>query len=315
LKLNSSRNKIKHIGKSVFNGLHRLQFLDLSYNEIQYLDEDTFKDQGSLEVLLLNNNKIQEIPSNTFRGLYNVLHLSIEDNRIRNVSEDAFKNLYQLEYLKLSRNYLNTFNHPHHAQNVYVSYNFLVNITIHPNTRLLDVQHNNITDVKCQSENSAIEILLINNNKLYNLNCIDSFNRLKILHAGINQLQFVSKTAFQNLIHLEICNLNGNHITNIDTMTFQSQKKLIFLDMSHNRMKKLNVSNVFSNENVIEILLLGNNKIEEFDLDSFYLELGHLKLINLKGNPYNCNMDFWSNVSDFKEIQYVKDKFILDCDR
>lgn len=316
-KLDISKNRIQYLDYRIFSDLYKLVYLDLSYNKINKLMDGIFQRQEQLEVLVVSDNNLVKLNTNTFKGLENLMYLSLENNHLKFIDIDTFKQLKNLQYLRLANNYLTSFDHPHNAQNLYLGYNSIKTITINPKLYILDVQSNEIIDIKCQSENSTIEILLINNNKLQNINCIETFHQLKILHAARNHIQFVSKIAFNNLINLELCNLNNNKIYRIDTMAFEKQKKLFFMDMSKNDLTELNLSKVFPVNNVIETLLLSDNKIEEFDVEITRKYMRHLKLIDLKGNPFNCSSSMWfNNVSSSEQDDGDFEKsgnFIVKC--
>lgn len=295
-RLDLSHNQIKRIEKGTFDDLFRLMHLDLSHNAVEELDEDLFGSQMVLEVLVLNNNKLYKIGSRLFANTVNLIYLSLEGNFLEKIDINSFAHLRHLDYLLLSHNHLTEFEQIHYAKHLYLSHNLLKSIIINQYTYVLDAQFNTISNIKCQSEMSAIEILLINNNALHSLHCIDSLSHLKILHAGTNLLQFVSKTEFQMLVKLELCNLNNNHISYISGKAFVVQKGLKFLDLSRNQLKQIDMS-VFASENILETILLNDNLI--IDLPTFQTindTFPFLEMIDLSGNPHNCTNTKSNNV-------------------
>ncbi|XP_071389207.1 leucine-rich repeat-containing protein 3-like [Centroberyx affinis] len=72
-----SSNRIRHIPKQAFKGLHRLRELDLSHNSIESVDADAF--EGMLEglrTLDLSNNHLSSLPKDTFAKLHARIRLS-----------------------------------------------------------------------------------------------------------------------------------------------------------------------------------------------------------------------------------------------
>lgn len=129
-------NKIRFLQNkqdtSIFKGLGKLTYLDLSYNDIGVIPAGTFQGLDRLESFSLENNKIifldnneceqillglweliyidlscnkiDVIPGGIFRSLRSLKTLILNQNEIRSLDKTAFSSLRDLKYLYLSNN-------------------------------------------------------------------------------------------------------------------------------------------------------------------------------------------------------------------
>lgn len=111
-----SSNEISTLQSSVFDGISRLQFLDLSWNSIRniapnvlsgapfeslkylYLSpnvlaelrRDVFKSLTKCRTLLLGGNLLTEVPDGLFSGMLSLKILSLGNNQLANIPSGAF---------------------------------------------------------------------------------------------------------------------------------------------------------------------------------------------------------------------------------
>jgi len=116
------RNNITEIAPYAFQGLRRLQRIDLSNNNLHRIDslaffgglqslnslilysnklenlpENVFDELAQLQLLLLNANSLQTIPRNLFRALANLNLLSLYDNNIDTLPSGTFEGLKSIK--------------------------------------------------------------------------------------------------------------------------------------------------------------------------------------------------------------------------
>ncbi len=97
-------NNIATLPRGIFDGMPRLQTLNLYNNRISRVEAGTFDKQTNLEVLRLDQNQIRSIDANTFNKLNNLMLLRLDRNQINTVDADAFANLGRLRNLYLNDN-------------------------------------------------------------------------------------------------------------------------------------------------------------------------------------------------------------------
>lgn len=103
--LNLSWNKMTSIHENGLNGLSNLRVLKLSRNQIQKFKVRTFEHVPLLEELLLNNNHIETIEDGTLQ-LPHLKRLDLSYNKLKELSNAIFQNCRHLEYLDLRSNHI-----------------------------------------------------------------------------------------------------------------------------------------------------------------------------------------------------------------
>lgn len=99
------RNNITEIGPYSFQGLKRLQRIDLSNNKLQRIDQLAFSGGlHSLNSLILYSNKLENLPANVFGELSQLQLLLLNANSLQSISKDLFQSLANLNLLSLYDN-------------------------------------------------------------------------------------------------------------------------------------------------------------------------------------------------------------------
>ncbi|XP_077459063.1 leucine-rich repeats and immunoglobulin-like domains protein 2 [Stigmatopora argus] len=90
--LNLAENSISHVGERVFSSLANLRTLDIHSNEISWAIEDSicvFDGMKKLNTLNLQQNKIKSITKKAFEGLEELEHLDLGKNDIMSIHPEA----------------------------------------------------------------------------------------------------------------------------------------------------------------------------------------------------------------------------------
>ncbi|XP_045167449.2 uncharacterized protein LOC123530741 [Mercenaria mercenaria] len=107
--LDLSNNLLTKLSKFVFDGLQRLQTLNIDGNvKLATLEQYTFQFLQSVKVLRIMGTKIRNIVSNTFAGL-NLTRLDLQNNKFQSIEDVGFGNL-AVEHLSFQSNLISTFN-------------------------------------------------------------------------------------------------------------------------------------------------------------------------------------------------------------
>jgi Leucine-rich repeat (LRR) protein len=101
-----SSNKISSVQGSVFDGIERLQFLDLSWNSIRSIAPNALSGSKfeSIKFLYLSENAIAELRSDVFKSLTKCHTLLLGGNQLTEVPAGLFSSMSSLQILSLGNN-------------------------------------------------------------------------------------------------------------------------------------------------------------------------------------------------------------------
>lgn len=103
------RSKVQTIFRNSFEGLKKLEKINLTLNKIEIIEENSFDDLINLKKLWLFGNRIKNLPENLFENLNSLEELDLKENQIENLSENFFTNLKSLKVLWVGRNQMRNF--------------------------------------------------------------------------------------------------------------------------------------------------------------------------------------------------------------
>ncbi|XP_062913786.1 leucine-rich repeat-containing G-protein coupled receptor 5-like isoform X1 [Mobula hypostoma] len=309
-------NDLTNIPMGAFDGLYNLKVLMLQNNQLWTVPEEALQNLRSLQSLRLDANHISVVPPNCFNGLVSLRHLWLDDNaltdipvkalstlpclqamtlalnRITHIPDYAFRNLSSLVVLHLHNNQIHSlgkkcFDGLHSLETLDLNYNnldeFPVAMKVLANLKELGFHSNNIESIP--------EYAFSNNPSLITIHFYD------------NPIQFVGRSAFQQLPELHILSLNGaTEITefpdltgtiNLESLTLtgariksipstacQQLPNLQVLDLSYNWIDHLPSLNGCEK---LQKLDLHHNKLNEIQQDTFR-QLTALKSLDLSWN-------------------------------
>ncbi|XP_033753172.1 G-protein coupled receptor GRL101-like [Pecten maximus] len=121
---------------SLFNGLTKVNYLNLTYKNITVLPDNVFYGLSDLASCSLSLNRIRVLPHNVFSGLSKLTYLDLSGNIIQDLPHNVFSGLSKLSYLDLSFNTIH--NLPH---NVFSGLSNLAYLDLSFNT-IQDLPHN-----------------------------------------------------------------------------------------------------------------------------------------------------------------------------
>ena len=236
------------------------------------------------------NNKITQLRKLNFSSDNEVQELLFSHNEISSIGRDAFEEMKRLDTLDLSMNKING------AMLDEKQFEKLTNI------KILNMSWNPLGEIK---------------KNVFSIMDFDSLINLDLSHC---QIERIEDGAFM-LLKLEELDLSWNELQHFHAHAFRSLRKLVSLNLSHNRFKVLNelpnLPNIevisFDNNQITQVMLkeamgygtsmlerlyLRNNKIKTFTEDGFDWGLDGLLGIFLDDNPILCDCQMMWTASD-----------------
>ncbi len=177
--LDLSFNQLITLSDGVFNGLSRLNFLDLSFNRLfSTISDGVFSGLNQLNYLDLSYNRLNTLSDGVFSELSQLNYLDFWDNQLSTLSDGVFSELSQLNYLNLNSNQLSVL-----SEGIF-------------------------------SRLSQLNSLSLGGNRLSTLSegVFSRLNQLNYLELGVNQLSTLSEGVFSRLSQLNYLSLTSNHL-------------------------------------------------------------------------------------------------------
>lgn len=303
--------KLAHWPAKLLSGLRDLRNLTvrtLNERKTKYsleLESGAFDNTPQIEKLDLSWNNIWQIPDRLFCPLSNLVTLNISWNTLRDIVELGFRDVGE----KLSRRQQESTSTPFpcslDVQSLDVSNN---QISVLPaygfsslkRLRVLNMSSNAISKVADEALHGlrSLESLDLSGNRIVALPkemFRDATKSLKELSLQNNSISMMSPGLLTNMNQLVTLDLSRNVLTSswLNSSTFSGLIRLVLLNLSHNRISKLEPA-LFKDLYTLQILNLQFNEIEMIPADTFSpmsnlhtLELAHNRLTYL--DAYSLN--------------------------
>lgn len=221
--LSLDRNRLSLMFSNAFKYLHKLEILDLDYNIIAYVDCDLFFNMTNLKVLKLNGNLLYAMCPTSFLTTSEIFGLEISQNAIGNLGYNPLVPLRSLKQLKK-----------------------------------LDLSHNNVEFLDESfglRDNVQLVVLLLNNNKIYNIHpkLFENMLALVVLDLSYNCLITLADETFWMNLNLQTLNLAHNQFIRLEYELLSHNQQLLVLNFSMNSINEINplLSTFFVNRDLI----------------------------------------------------------------
>lgn len=298
IKLNLSSVAYKTVDRADFRMLKKspcFESFDLSFNKIEQIDAAVFSDFKLLEELNIHHNRIKKLDPFAFDGVVNLTDLDLSHNEL-----SEFTSLSSVPLLKMIK---------------------------------LDLSFNNITTLGNFSSMEHLESLNLSHNRLVNAfgDVFDVLRSLVKLNLSHNEIVDISDIARSIPSDLKELDLSFNNITTIGTDSviilqnkvllpgadrksaiFARLNKLQSLDLSNNKITRIDFALFSSGFRMLQSLYLNGNLLEELTLhvNVLFPNLEHLAITN---NIFNCSYlkDFISTINQ-TILEYTNTKNLSD---
>lgn len=241
---------------------------------LQTLQIYMIREGKQLRHLIASQNNLTEFPSRLFATENQISHIDLSYNKIKRVDPDGLENAKCLEVLNLSYN-----------QIARLDPLFVYNRV--PNLSIMDLSHNNLRNLSERFFETATAL-----------------RQLDLSYTFIGNLKF---GIFSCLPNLEFLNLRCVNITHIQPGTFTYQRRLSTLDLSENKLKRINFDLTMASHCNLRTLRLGRNRLR--DLKGFRVALfPRLNLLDIQDNKFNCTylQSFMKNMK-WEKLHFVTD--------
>ncbi len=303
--LSLKENVIPKIHPEAFQGLRNLKSLFLTKNKLESLDENLFLGLESLEHLYIDQNSLGAIP--TIKGATGLLKLGLATNNIQNATfPPSYFNLTALESVTLSENPIKYFrtgdveflsrssitrmsfsrcNLQHADPEAFSSLTKLTSLILSYN---LDLKMQGMREIMRAVAETNIQSLDLSGTLPGEPLPSDIFTNLSnsdLISLRLSQrgnVGVVQSGTFSPLSKVKYIYMNGNQLQAIQPGAFEGAVSLIHLDLSHNRLSK--VEDVFTSS-IVELDLSHNNGITL--TSNTFLGASGLKKLLLS----NCGID------------------------
>lgn len=259
-------SSVPNIGAHSFWGLKDLKVLNLTHNSLSTLMDTNFKGISGLKHLDLSYNLIESVPSAVFRDVKHLHSLSLAHNRISNLVTRIFFGLTRLEHLDLSFNPLG------------------------------ELKPEIFSDVPSLKKLScaACKLQIVGNSIL------EMISDIKDLDLRDNNLVRIPD-GIPLLTNLMSIKLNGNHISRIDSNTFDDSP-VSHVHLSHNDIALIEQS-AFSNSSISH-LDLSYNRLSDLTSGGFPEVLSTLRELKLSGNPLQTEL-FFNLLNEANQLHHL----------
>ena len=241
-----AHNQIVNLKKGIIQNKH-IRRLDLDSNFISDIDEGAFRNT-QLTMLTIQNNKLKN--TKFAATLPTTLKtLGLEKNRMTEISDGCFSKLNKLVNLTLAYNNITV-----------IPVRFWDGLSALEN---LDLSYNNIFqfDLPVLVDLINIHVLNLQFNKIENLEAgmFVKFPKMNELHLEGNYISNIENGCF-NLPRLRYLYLSHNSLTRIDKDIFEGLGNLRALDLTFNRIAKIEMKSLFKSEK-LNYIDISNNPV------------------------------------------------------
>jgi Leucine-rich repeat (LRR) protein len=280
--LDLSNNRIGEIEENALDNLANLKWLNLESNFLRVLNSFEFRNNKKLEYINLKKNKIQKIHRNAFKNLKNLKYVRFINNECIKksigcsnctISEGKFKKMLAGCHRKYYQIGLQKLGHLDQGIITHVALSesskrdkFTFNGT--------EEEKQNVTGIEFY-KNPKIDYIPVE--------IFTEFPNLEIIRITYSKLPILKENLFgvecEKITYLFLLDIE---IKNIEKRAFFHLKNLVFINLSHNKIERIE-ENIFETNLKLEHVVLGWNQIKSLN-PVIFKHLNHLRRVDFSLN-------------------------------
>lgn len=311
--LNLSNNLIETIDRNLIQSLQRIKHLNVSNNQINNIREIIESLGSSIETLDISLNPLGNLNADSLKKFTNLKYLNLRQTQLSKISSATpqylpfYGNGRKLLELHIEQNPIeridcNIFLLLFSSISSEISWENAKEIDTSCLADLLQVDSNNQENeiiLRIPLDNSTLHCskkyfqkltyLNISGNHLKNTQeIIDLLGpAVQTLDASFNFIGKLNAKTLKRLSNLQFLNLSHTNLSNFGFNTFYSQNRLTKLDLSFNRLKKVDFTLFVRNFKGLNTLSLEGNDLTEIDSVTRF-NFPRLTVLAISKNRFSC---------------------------
>uniref|UniRef100_A0A1Q3FIX7 Putative toll-like receptor n=1 Tax=Culex tarsalis TaxID=7177 RepID=A0A1Q3FIX7_CULTA len=242
-----SHNYITKLPAPLFNRLHKLVHLDLSY-----MDSSQREEEARMENPFMKLITGMDMDSNVFQPLNRLRFLDLSHSKLDLKAFIALSSLgAKLEYVSYCYTDLPTL----------MDYLFQME-----SIKMLDLSGNlgcgrALNEMSFSLLRNSLEVLYFKNASIFNLNWMSGLRKLRVLNLRGNFLSTLEYAPFNELVSLEALDVSNNFIQSWSCRLFSNNTQMYLLNARHNNLLLI-TSAMLSDFEPLKYLAVGVNTIQ-----------------------------------------------------
>uniref|UniRef100_A0A915PQQ3 Uncharacterized protein n=1 Tax=Setaria digitata TaxID=48799 RepID=A0A915PQQ3_9BILA len=306
ISLNLNYNQLTNIPDNAFKGAKSLRHLRLEGNKICSLSSNSIADiKNILELLDLSDNCLNNIPAQNLRNCVRLMYLDLSHNAIKEIGNFELMNLPLLKELRVNDNRIS-----------YIAPMAFMNVPLLEHLYLRDNLISSIETERLFQVFKNLEVLDLSQNMLTKVPSLKELSNLRQIHLSHNEISKIETLAFNSNRKLQLISLQNNQITSMSRNSFDSLDELVVLNLANNAIKKIERGMLDGMRN-LQQLNLRNNSLSVLENLTFTsvsqittLDLAHNNIHKIEKNVFLPLKDlFWLDLSSNLIKTLEKDTF------
>lgn len=306
--LSFERNRLTRLRENTFSGATLLDTIKLGKNNISSIEPETFNGLENLRILDLSRNDLHLLLENTFEGLTSLEEIDLSFNHLETLPKHIFSSSHLIKVVKIFKNNLKTFeiNLPNDRNFCYLNVdNNSINYFSLTFTQLtasdddtqtdcttygIHAENNAIDHFYVTKESMAVNLFVLNNNRLNNIENVTQITALTKLDLSNNpRLTDEDLIELKNAKKIQGLTLKQLNLTRLDIDIFSHFGQLTELDVSNNLLEEVDFAAFSDGLSDFYKLNLANNQITSLNVDKLLEKFPNISYLNIRGNRLTRN--------------------------
>ncbi|CAK8672992.1 unnamed protein product [Clavelina lepadiformis] len=268
---------------------------------VDYVEPDVLGKYQRLKVINLSDNFIKSIQNGTLTRKEKLKQLDLSNNQIELIDKQGFKGAPRLMLLNLTNNQLTSID-----PEVFQDIHWLEKL-------FLDQNHLGSLEMGWFVPLRKLKDLSVARNNISSIHPYKHrFPRLKVLNLDGNHLTLIDSAYFKNMPALKFLSLQNNRLSRIEENAFEGKKLMTSIDLRNNLLESL-PRNLFTDLCKLRELKISGNRLTtiepQFVINVIQNDPRPMTSL-LASNNWNCScnlFEYWKFLKDMKERENIAD--------